>query len=195
MLTTIFSAATAYISTSLDYLLILMVVFARRKKFWPIYLGDIIGTSVLVAISLGLALLAGFVPAEWALGLLGLIPIGLGVWGFLHAEDDDDVEEQVGQRKSIVLEVALITISTCGADNIGIYVPFFAPMSPSTIAVTLVVFFVMLTLFCWLASNLGRLPGMAKLLEKHGPTLTSVLYILIGLYVLWDAGTIQHFIS
>lgn len=195
MLTTIFSAATAYISTSLDYLLMLMVVFARRKKFWPIYFGDILGTSVLVGVSLVLAFLAGFVPANWMLGFLGFIPIGLGIWGFINPEDDDDVDEQVGQRANIIIEVALITIATCGADNIGIYVPFFAAMKTGAIIVTLIVFFIMMTLFCWLASNLGRLPGMTKFLEQYGQPMTSILYILIGLYVLWDAGTIQRFLG
>ncbi|KRM72211.1 cadmium resistance transporter [Lacticaseibacillus brantae] len=195
MFKTIISAATAYISTSLDYLLILMVIFARRKQFWPIYLGDIVGTSVLVMISLILAFFAGFIPQTWALGFLGLIPIGLGIWGFIHEEDEPDVDSQVGKHSSIIWEVALITISTCGADNIGVYVPFFAPMDPATIYLTLFVFFIMMTLFCWLASRLGRLPGLANVLDRYGATLTSVLYILIGLYVLWDAGTIQHFLA
>jgi len=195
MFKTIISAATAYISTSLDYLLILMVIFARRKQFWPIYLGDIVGTSVLVAVSLLLAFFAGFIPQAWALGFLGLIPIGLGIWGFVHEEEEPDVEAQVGTHASIVWEVALITISTCGADNIGIYVPFFAPMPAANITISLIVFFIMMTLFCWLASRLGLLPGLAKVLDRYGATLTSILYILIGLYVLWDAGTIQHFIN
>nr|WP_263849357.1 CadD family cadmium resistance transporter [Lacticaseibacillus saniviri] len=60
---------------------------------------------------------------------------------------------------------------------------------------TLIVFFIMMTLFCWLASNLGRLSGMTKFLEQYGQPLTSILYLLIGLYVLWDAGTIQRFLG
>lgn len=78
MLTLIFSGVTAYISTSIDYLVILMLIFCRassKNERLTVYLGDLLGTSVLVIISLILAFVLHFIPATWLLGILGLIPI------------------------------------------------------------------------------------------------------------------------
>jgi cadmium resistance protein CadD (predicted permease) len=76
MLNTIITGVTAYISTSLDYLLILLVVFGGTPKHQRglVYVGDLVGTSILVGISLILAYALGFVPQPWLLGLLGPDP-------------------------------------------------------------------------------------------------------------------------
>lgn len=198
MLKIILTAVSAYISTSLDYLLILMVIFGsvkvnqRRLVYW----GDLLGTSVLVAVSLFIALVLRLVPAEWVLGLLGLIPIFMGIKLALAGEDDDDdaVSSRLKQA-SIVSSVALITVATCGADNIGVYVPLFASQTLQATAITLATFLVMLTLFCWIGAQLGRLPFVARILENAGRWLTAAVYIGIGVYILFENGTISHFMG
>jgi cadmium resistance transport/sequestration family protein len=198
MLKVVLTGVTAYISTSLDYLLILMVIFGsvkpnqRRLVYW----GDLLGTSILVAVSLFVALVLRLVPAEWILGLLGLIPIFMGAKLALAGEDDDD-DAVSGRLKqaSIVSSVALITVATCGADNIGVYVPLFASQTLQATTITLVTFLVMLTLFCWIGAQLGRLPLIAQILESAGRWLTAAVYIGIGAYILFENGTISHFLS
>ncbi|MFD1318114.1 CadD family cadmium resistance transporter [Loigolactobacillus zhaoyuanensis] len=190
----ILSGATAYISTSIDYLIILMLIFSRtktRKQQLSVYIGDLLGTGILVLSALILATMLHFIPAEWVLGLLGLIPVIMGLKLLISGEDDNDdvVHETLAKRRGLVLNVALITIATCGADNIGIYVPFFVTLSSAAFIVVLITFLVMLTLFCFVGYLLVKVPVVAALLEKYGRWITATVYILIGLYIMLESGT------
>ncbi|WP_334330141.1 cadmium resistance transporter [Companilactobacillus sp. HBUAS59699] len=188
MIKTILTGVTAYISTSIDYLIILMIIFGSTKhnQKWLVYIGDILGTSILVITSLILAFVLGFIPDEWVLGLLGIIPVLMGLKLLFFGEDDDDaeVENSLKKRSSVVLNVAMITIATCGADNIGIYVPIFVQSSLSSLIVILVTFFFMMTLFCYIGYLLVRIPKVAAILERWGRYITAVVYIGLGLFIL-----------
>jgi len=127
MTRTIIPAAAVFISTSIDYLLIITVIFAQtrsRKRLAHIVGGQYLGTAILVAVSLLAAFVLHFIPQEWVIGFLGLVPISLGIWAaFKKEEDEEDEEEEVREkleaRKSALLfwTVTLITIAS-GGDNI-----------------------------------------------------------------------------
>ncbi|CAM2842449.1 cadmium resistance transporter [Latilactobacillus sakei] len=199
MQTAILTGITAYISTSIDYLIILMVIFGsvNRKERWLVYWGDLLGTSVLVAASLVMAFILGFVPQEWLLGLLGIIPVLMGLRLLISGESDDDevVESQMKKRRNIIMNVAIITIATCGADNIGIYVPIFAQSTVQTLAIILITFFFMLSLFCYVGYLLIKIPKVAEILERYGMYITAIVYIGLGLYIMFESGTVQHLVK
>lgn len=199
MQTAILTGITAYISTSIDYLIILMVIFGsvNRKERWLVYWGDLLGTSVLVAASLVMAFILGFVPQEWLLGLLGIIPVLMGLRLLISGESDDDevVESQMKKRRNIIMNVAIITIATCGTDNIGIYVPIFAQSTVQTLAVILITFFFMLSLFCYVGYLLIKIPKVAEILERYGMYITAIVYIGLGLYIMFESGTVQHLVK
>ena len=76
LITTIFSAVAAYIATSIDYVIILLILFSQTKKsgqLKSIVVGQYLGTALLVGVSLLAASGLTFVPEHWV-GLLGLIP-------------------------------------------------------------------------------------------------------------------------
>ncbi|WP_082405425.1 cadmium resistance transporter [Lacticaseibacillus pantheris] len=153
-----------YISTSLDYLLILMMIFGSVKPHQRrlVYWGDLLGTGILVATSLFIALVLRLVPAEWVLGLLGLIPVLMGIKLVLAGEhDDDSVVASRFKPANIISSVALITVATCGADNIGVYVPLFASQTIYATGITLVTF------FCYVDSGLLAW-GSARSLAVRG---------------------------
>ena len=199
MQTAILTGITAYISTSIDYLIILMVIFGsvNRKERRLVYWGDLLGTSVLVAASLVMAFILGFVPQEWLLGLLGIIPVLMGLRLLISGESDDDeaVESQMKKRRNIIMNVAIITIATCGTDNIGIYVPIFAQSTVQTLAVILITFFFMLSLFCYVGYLLIKIPKVAEILERYGMYITAIVYIGLGLYIMFESGTVQHLVK
>ncbi|WP_341780341.1 cadmium resistance transporter [Levilactobacillus sp. HBUAS70063] len=196
---TILTGVTAYISTGLDYLIILMVIFGRVKHQdrWLVLIGDLLGTTVLVGSSLAIAFFLGFVPASWLLGLLGLIPIYLGIKLWFQGDDDDTdaIANKVARPQGLIGSVALITMATCGADNVGIYVPIFTTVAPSTIPLILATFAVMVVIFWEIGYRLACLPKVADVLEKQGRYITIAVYILIGLYIMADSGTFQHLIQ
>ncbi|KRL98872.1 cadmium resistance transporter [Liquorilactobacillus satsumensis] len=198
MLQNILTGITAYLSTSIDYVIILMLIFGTigKQSHWAVYWGDLLGTAVLVLVSFCLANLLKLVPATWVLGLLGLIPMFMGVklWFFGENGSDAAVTKQLQTKSSLSLSVAAITIATCGADNLGIYVPLFAQLSLAGSLTVMLTFLVMLSLFWWLGLFLSRLPLIAILLEKWGGYITALVYVGLGFYILWESGTLMHFL-
>ena len=96
MFSTVITAAVLYIATAVDLLVILLIFFARantRKEYRDIYIGQYLGSVILILVSLFLAFVLNYVPEKWVLGLLGLIPIYLGIKVAIY----DDCE---GEKKS-----------------------------------------------------------------------------------------------
>ncbi|KRN92753.1 permease, cadmium resistance protein [Pediococcus stilesii] len=152
---------------------------------------------MLVAASLIVAFVLKAVPSGWMLGLLGLIPVGMGIKLLIAGQSDDGdvIERQITNKRGVILNVAFITIATCGADNIGIYVPLFTQMNVSSIITVLFTFAVMLTIFALIGYLLVKLPLVAKIFDRWGGLVTAIVYIGLGGYILLESGTIQHFIQ
>ena len=66
---------------------------------------------------------------------------------------------------------------------------------PSAIVIVLLTFLVMLTLFFIAGYSLVKVPIIAGILEKYGRWLTAAVYILIGLYIMVESGTLTKFLS
>lgn len=111
------TAVFSYIGTTTDYFVVLLLLFGKyqsRKETKPVIVGAYIGNALLVLVSLAIALLLQQVPAEWLLGLLGLIPIYMGIKSYLSDEDEgDEIEERLNniQPKNILKDVILITFA------------------------------------------------------------------------------------
>ena len=100
MLETFFSALVVYVSTSIDYLVILLIIFSQahhRRRSSQVYWGQLLGTGILVAVSLVIAYLVHFVPEDWMIGLLGLIPLYLGIRYLVKGEEEAEEEEIIDQ--------------------------------------------------------------------------------------------------
>ena len=63
------------------------------------------------------------------LGLLGLIPIYLGIKVAIYddCEGEKRAKKELDEKglSKLVGIVALVTVASCGADNIGLFVPYF----------------------------------------------------------------------
>ena len=127
---TIISAIGVYISTSIDYLIILIILFAQlsqNKQKWHIYAGQYLGTGLLVGASLVAAYVVNFAPEAWMVRLLGLIPIYLGIRFAIVGEGEEEEEEIIerfeqSKANQLFWTVTLLTIAS-GGDNLGIYIP------------------------------------------------------------------------
>lgn len=97
LLQSIFSAIAVYISTSIDYLFILLIIFSQShtKRYSSHFWGQYLGTGILVAVSLFAAYVLNFIPQDWIIGLLGLIPIFLGIRVAFVGEEEEEEEEVV----------------------------------------------------------------------------------------------------
>ena len=201
---TIISAIGVYISTSIDYLIVLIILFAQlsqNKQKWHIYAGQYLGTGLLVGVSLVAAYVVNFVPKEWMVGLLGLIPIYLGIRFAIvgegeEEEEEEEIIERLEQSKANQLfwTVTLLTISS-GGDNLGIYIPYFASLDWAQTLVALLVFAIGVIIFCELSRVLSSIPLISETIEKYKRIIVPLVFILLGLYIMYESGTIETFLN
>ena len=200
---TIISAIGVYISTSIDYLIILIILFAQlsqNKQKWHIYAGQYLGTGLLVGASLVAAYVVNFVPEAWMVGLLGLIPIYLGIRFAIVGEGEEEEEEEIIERleqskaNQLFWTVTLLTIAS-GGDNLGIYIPYFASLDLSQTLVALLVFAIGIIIFCELSRVLSSIPLISETIEKYERIIVPLVFIPLGLYIMYESGTIETFLN
>ena len=179
---TALSAVAVFAGTNVDDLLVLTVLFLSgrrtgRPRRWQIVAGQYAGIAALVGASALVAAGLLLVPDRWT-GLLGLLPIALGVRAlFRHGEE--------AQRSPVTgaAGVAVLTIAN-GADNIAVYVPVLRVLGPAEAAVMLVVFAVLVAVWCAVAAWLGGHPRVVRLIDRAGHRLVPIVFIGIGLVIL-----------
>ena len=114
-----------------------------------ITLSQYIGFTVIIIISMiGFGISLG-VPSE-PIGFLGLLPILMGVWklfGLLLSEKEEEPELPNAAGMKSILKVSVITVMNEG-DNIGTYVPLFSQAKGAEIAVYVVIYYILLGIWC-----------------------------------------------
>ena len=190
MIQNIVTSIILYSGTAVDLLIILMLFFAKRKSrkdIINIYLGQFLGSVSLIFLSLLFAFVLNYIPSKEILGLLGLIPIFLGLKVLLLGDSDGEAIAKDGLRKdnkNLIFLVAMITFASCGADNIGVFVPYFITLNLANLIVTLLTFLVMIYLLVFSAQKLAQVPSVGETLEKYSRWFIAVVYLGLGMYIL-----------
>ena len=190
MIQNIVTSIILYSGTAVDLLIILMLFFAKRKSrkdIINIYLGQFLGSVSLISLSLLFAFVLHYIPNKEILGLLGLIPIFLGLKVLFLGDSDGEAIAKEGLRKdnkNLIFLVAMITFASCGADNIGIFVPYFITLNLANLIVALLTFLVMIYLLVFSAQKLAQLPSVGETLEKYSRWFIAVVYLGLGIYIL-----------
>ena len=190
MIQNIITSIILYSGTAVDLLIILMLFFAKRKSrndIINIYLGQFLGSGSLILLSLLFAFVLNYIPSKEILGLLGLIPIFLGLKVLLLGDSDGEAIAKEGLRKdnkNLIFLVAMITFASCGADNIGVFVPYFTTLNLANLIVALLTFLVMIYLLVFSAQKLAQVSSVGETLEKYSRWFISVVYLGLGIYIL-----------
>ena len=190
MIQNIVTSIILYSGTAVDLLIILMLFFAKRKSrkdIINIYLRQFLGSVSLIFLSLLFAFVLNYIPSKEILGLLGLIPIFLGLKVLLLGDSDGEAIAKDGLRKdnkNLIFLVAMITFASCGADNIGVFVPYFTTLNLANLIVTLLTFLVMIYLLVFSAQKLAQVPSVGETLEKYSRWFIAVVYLGLGMYIL-----------
>ncbi|VHM02692.1 CadD family cadmium resistance transporter [Streptococcus pyogenes] len=190
MIQNVVTSIILYSGTAVDLLIILMLFFAKRKSrkdIINIYLGQFLGSVSLILLSLLFAFVLNYIPSKEILGLLGLIPIFLGLKVLLLEDSDGEAIAKDGLRKdnkNLIFLVAMITFASCGADNIGVFVPYFTTLNLANLIVTLLTFLVMIYLLVFSAQKLAQVPSVGETLEKYSRWFIAVVYLGLGMYIL-----------
>ncbi|CJY90820.1 CadD family cadmium resistance transporter [Streptococcus pseudopneumoniae] len=190
MIQNVVTSIILYSGTAVDLLIILMLFFAKRKSrkdIINIYLGQFLGSVSLILLSLLFAFVLNYIPSKEILGLLGLIPIFLGLKVLLLGDSDGEAIAKDGLRKdnkNLIFLVAMITFASCGADNIGVFVPYFTTLNLANLIVTLLTFLVMIYFLVFSAQKLAQVPSVGETLEKYSRWFIAVVYLGLGMYIL-----------
>ncbi|MCW5314896.1 transporter [Nostoc sp. KVJ3] len=206
---TVFSEGIiAFIATNIDDIIILLIFFSQvngtfRRRH--IILGQYLGFVAII-----IASLPGFfgglvIQREW-IGLLGLLPIGIGIHHLVYREEDTITVQTVSSDfnqptstnpvLSFILsvlhrqtyKVAAVTIAN-GGDNISIYIPLFAGHDLAGLGVILGIFFVMVGVWCAIAYSFSRQPTIADILSRYGQAAVPFVLIGLGILIMYERGT------
>lgn len=201
MFQTILTAVMLYTATAVDLLVILLIYFAHvkdKRQYLDIYLGQYLGSVALILMSLFFAFVLHYVPEKWLLGLLGLIPIyfGIRVW-FVEDSGEAKAKERLHSKglSKLTETVAIVTIGSCGADNLGLFVPYFVTLTRQQLIVTLIVFLIMIYLLVFTAQKISCLPGVGEFIERYNRWVISAIYIGLGLLIILENGTIPQLLK
>ncbi|QMS86785.1 cadmium resistance transporter [Nostoc edaphicum CCNP1411] len=198
----------AFIATNIDDIIILLIFFSQvnvnfRRRH--ILLGQYVGFAAII-----IASLPGFfgglvVQREW-IGLLGLLPVGIGIQQLVSRKEETISVQTVSSdfRQSTptnpvlsfilsvlhpqTYKVAAVTIAN-GGDNISIYIPLFAGQDLASLGVILGIFFIMVGVWCAIAYFLSRQPTIAYVLSRYGRAVVPFVLIGLGLFIMYERGT------
>ncbi len=214
LISTLVIGISTALATTFDDNLYLTAFFGKvNRTFRPkhIVLGEFVGFTALV-----LASLPGFfggllIPSTW-IGLLGLLPIIIGISHLMSREDGGEEVQTVSMnftsgakshrhKKSLwatlrdrqTYRVSAVTIAN-GGNNIGIYVPLFASSNLPSLGVILCVCYVSVGVWCCLSYFMTRNPLMAPLLTRYGRKIFPFVLIWLGFSILMKSESYRLFI-
>jgi cadmium resistance transport/sequestration family protein len=181
----------AFIFTNVDDLFILIIFYSQKKiPNKDIILGQYLGFILILGISLIGFIGAMFIPL-YIIGLLGIIPIVLGVKHILSSHDE---EEEKMSLSAGILTIASITFAD-SADNFSIYIPLFASVTVLQLIFVLILFLLLVWIWCMLAKVIAQHKKLQKILKRYSNSIIPAVFIILGVYILYKNGTISWMIN
>ena len=144
LLAVLAASLTTFAATNIDDVFILTLFFARRVSTRRIVAGQYLGFAAIIFVSLIGVWAALAIPHRW-IRLLGVLPLAIGIKELFQTRRN-------GPKKSTstnysLISIAVVTLSN-GADNVGVYVPFFL-VSRAYLWVTLIAYAVLIAVWCF----------------------------------------------
>ena len=173
------TSATTFAATSIDDLILLTFFFAQGISPRKIVAGQYAGFGAIIVATLIAINFALPLPAGW-MRLLGLLPVLIGVKHLFRAAKVE--RSQGGGRNPGVGLIAFLIFSN-GADNIGVYLPFFL-IARGHLPVVLAVYGVLIATWCLVAKSLGTRPAILRQLNQRAHWIMPAVLIALGVYIL-----------
>lgn len=194
MINTIILALSLFIAGSFDELPFFVAIFSEiknKKDYHKVIWGFTIGHTLLVLISIFFAKILNYIPNSNLIGLSGLIPIVLGMIILFRKRDklSKDIIKVIS-----VFQIIVITLSM-GGDDISVYVPLFLTMDNIKILIVLLIFTIGTRLQLIITWKLTQFKKINKFTKKHIKLVVGIVFILSGVYILYENGTIKWIIE
>ncbi|HWQ83430.1 MAG TPA: cadmium resistance transporter, partial [Anaerolineales bacterium] len=143
-------------------------------------------------------------PEEWMIGLLGLIPLGLGL-KVLFSKEEEEGEDEAEEQKEQVMEsshkygslVASITFLTIasGGDNIGVYIPLFSSQTWNEIGLILSAYALLTAVLLYISYRFANLKYVGETIEKYERIIVPVVFIGLGIMIMSENGVFSFLAS
>jgi cadmium resistance protein CadD (predicted permease) len=186
---TALSGVWPFAVTNVDDFVVLTALFVTVGRGGPtnrqIVVGQYLGIGALVVVSLVASIGLASVPDRW-IGLLGVIPIALGVRGLVGARTVPS-DGRAAAAVTGVIGVVALTLAN-GADNVSVYVPLFRQAGTGTTSVYVLVFAVLVGVWCMAARAVAGQRPLIRMVERIGHWLVPLAYIAIGIRIIVTSG-------
>ena len=184
-------AAAAFASTSVDSFGVLVALFAARDlQPWRVACGYLGAVWIVTGAAWAGSKAVEFLPVT-DFGILGLIPLGLGIeraWRLLRSEGD---AVAVPPSAGGVVVVALVTLAQ-SADNAMVYLSLFADSASRLDSLLFVSLAACAAAWCGLAFWLARHSPLARSLQRAMRFALPILLLGVGAYILSATVTDVH---
>ena len=182
-------ACTSFAITNIDNMFVLVTFFSEASSgsvMTPprIVLGQFIGFTAIVIISF-IGFGASYLLPTEPIGFMGFVPLLLGVWRLFDLLPSMEAEPETSKIAGIksIFKVSIITLMN-GGDNIGTYVPLFSQAQKAEIALYVVVYYILLGVWCLVAFLVMREKHILYLVRRYMRVVIPFLYIGLGLYII-----------
>ena len=203
LVTAISTGSIAFIATNIDDIVILLLFFSQINATFRrrhIVAGQFLGFTVLLILSLS-GLFGGLVLSKSWIGLLGLLPIAIGISSLVNKQEDalEEVvattEESEASTITSLLSpqtysVAAVTVAN-GSDNISVYVPLFASSNLESFVIIIGLFFLLLGVWCYAAYKLTNYKVIADVLTRYANNIVPFVLIGLGAFIVLKSGALN----
>lgn len=197
-------AVAAFVGTNVDNGVVTtaMVAAAPLERAHRIAAGQVVGFCSVVVVAAAAALLL-FEFSAAAVGLLGFVPLAIGVHGLfglrhrLPGRAAQAGSPRTGRRPATDRAVgrsftaaALVTIAA-GGDNLAVYIPLFHEGGVANLLAIATVFVAGEVALTMLILTAGRHPQARETMTRLGAVAVPLLLCAVGILVLLSAGTLS----
>jgi cadmium resistance protein CadD (predicted permease) len=173
------ASLTTFAATNIDDVFLLTLFFARRVPTRRIVAGQYLGFAAIIVVSLIGVWAALAIPHRW-IRVLGLLPLAIGIKELFQIRRTEP--NKSSSTNYSLISIALVTLSN-GADNVGVYVPFFL-LSRAYLWVILIAYAVLIAIWCFVGRWLGNHSVILRSVDRWGHWAVPLVFIGLGIYVL-----------
>ena len=178
----------AFVGTNLDNLLLLTAMYSRYERHpGVVTAGYFAGMMLIGVIALAIGEVGEFIPLTY-LGLLGVVPMLMGVLALLNLFRDKEVGEPdgivtAGNRLTVFLALISTQLSN-GADTIITFSALLADSTDTADYLVAPTFLIMIGVFNGVALYTLKHRRLGLFVGRYGPYVIPFILILVGFYIL-----------
>ncbi|MCC4386810.1 cadmium resistance transporter [Limosilactobacillus reuteri] len=172
-----------FVGLNIDTFIALLFLLRNYNYRLPI-LGFGAATFILWIMGVALGKGLAFLFPDWITGFMGIVLIFIA----LFEQDDEKKTTNTGFFSLLLFCLSL------GGDNLAVYIPWVVNLSWSQIIYVGIIFEICSVLLILLGKLFISVKPVAYLLEKYGNYGSKIVYILAGLYIIWNSHLISHLI-